>query len=153
MSLRKPPKSTPRRSAASRENGKQSHSAAGQGECRSERRLSVDSRLRGNDTLRQGRVNVGLNALRHGSYCSVSAPPFRDTLMAPGGAPEQFQRLNHQFLAPYEPAVAGEDTRATGRISSNFKLEEQTWNFIENKGSEKLEPGMFMKTNEIVELT
>ena len=38
-------------------------------------------------------------------------------------------------------------------ISSNFKLEEQTWNVIENKGPAKWEPGMFMKTKEIVELT
>ena len=63
--------------------------------------------------------------------------------MALGEAPEEFERLY----------LAGEDTRATGTISSNFNLEEQTWNVIENKGPEKLEPGMFMKTNKIVELT
>ncbi len=177
MSLRKPPKSTPRRSAASRENGKKSHSAPGQSGCRSERRLSVDSRLRGNDTLRQGRANVSLNALRHGSYSSASARTFGDTLMALGEASEEFERLYQELLAPDEPAVAGEDTRATGTydlgeapeefdrlyqqllapyepahplgrtISSNFKFKEQTWNVIENKGQEKWEPGMFMKIN------
>ncbi len=59
--------------------------------------------------------------------------------MALGEAPEEFERLYQQLVAPYEPAVAGEDTRATGRISSNFKLEEQTWNVIENKGSVKID--------------
>ncbi len=143
MSLRKPPKSTPRRTAASRENGKKSHPVPGQGECRSERRLSVDSRLRGNDTLRQGKANVGLKG--HGSYSWASARTFGDTLIALGEAPEEFERL-------YQRMGAGEDTRATGRmgagedtrateqllapyepahplgptISSNFKLEEQT---------------------------
>ena len=139
MSLRKQPKSTPQRSAAGRENGKKSHSAPGQGECRSEHRLSVDYRLRGNATLRQGKANVGQNALQHGSYSSASARTFRDTLMALGEAAEEFDRLYQELLAPCEPAVAGEDTRATGRISSNFKLEEQTWNVIENKGSEKID--------------
>ena len=107
MSLRKPMKSTPRRSAASRENGQKSHSAPGQGECRSERGLSVDFRSGGNDTLRQGRANVGLNALQQGSYSSASARTLRDTLMALGEAPEEFDRVYQQLLAPSEPAGRG----------------------------------------------
>ena len=125
MSLRKPPKSTPQGSAASRENGKKSQrpvSAQGKANVG----LNVDSRLRGNDgtvpldVSARGKANVSLNALQDSSYSSASARTFRDTLMALGEAPEEFDRLYQGLLAPYVPA------RPLGRtISSNFKLEEQ----------------------------
>ncbi len=35
--------------------------------------------------------------------------------------------------------LAGVLPLVAGAISSNFKLEEQTWNVIENKGSEKID--------------
>ena len=77
-------------------------------------------------TLRQGRANVGLKGLQDGSYSSVSAGTFGDTPDGPGRSSGRIRPAVSELLAPYEPAVAGEDTRATGRISSNFKLEEQT---------------------------
>ncbi len=122
MSLRKPPKSTPQRSAASRENGKKSHGpVSAQGKANVG--LNVDSRMRGNggtvplDVSAQGKAKVSLNALQHGSYSSASARTknagedtgvtaeqhgsyswasarsFQDTLMALGEAPEEFERL------------------------------------------------------------
>ncbi len=99
MSLRKLPKSTPQGSAASRESSKKSHGPVSA----------------------QGKANVGLNALQDGSYCSASARTFGDTLMALGEAPEEFERLCQELLAPYEPAHPLGPT-----ISSNFKFKEQT---------------------------
>ncbi len=51
---------------------------------------------------------------------------------------------------PSRPSRSVATYRSGRTISSNFKLEEQTWNVIENKGPAKWEPGMFMKTREIV---